>query len=298
MMEHLIFTQPASPKMDAYVRALNIFITPMGYKFRRSSDECGIDFIGRNGKKITQISMSSIGKPYEQIVQISKNRKMTFNYGKRELGTTQIKFDDKVEGMTEISFTFDCFRHVKKPGKQEQIYNENSPIYDFAITKASIYMKKIDHSESYYCLNPNYYLINYDRFDGDMLKFTRGNDIYMWDRQIAMSRSNTSENTLMFSKVDYDDPRKHVIVSTGDDYRHKIAYQCSLREEYFKVLYEIYGFDGSYSYSDLSDDILYKHYSNSRLVNNKDVREFLDSILEVYNARFSYGKSEMAGFIS
>lgn len=291
-MSHLMFTQPVSSKMDVFVRVLNIFINPMGYKFK-NNDGTGIDLLYcKSGKKIETIPIKSVARPFEQEVQITANRKMTIKYGQKELGNTVIRIDDRVEGMTEIEFTFGCFLSTGRPNKFE-VYNVNGPIHDFIILNSSICMKEIDHSEKYYCLKPDYSLISYDRLNKDMLTFTRGNDIFMWDRSISMSRGNKPECTISFSKVDYDDPKRYTISSTGDDSRHKIAYQCSLREEYFKILYEIEGFDDSYSYSDLSEDIAYKHFNNSRLVNNKDVREFLDIIMDMYNKRFTGNESEL-----
>jgi hypothetical protein len=291
-MGHLMFTQPLSSKMDIFVRVLNMFVNPIGYKFE-NNDGYGIDLLWcKSNRKIATLPMKSVARPFEQEVHITNNRIMTLKYGQKNLGNTVIRIDDLDEGMTEIDFTFGCFYSGRRPNKSE-VYNVHGPIHDFIILNASIRMKEIDHSEKYYCLKPDYSLISYDRLNKDMLTFTRGNDVFMWDRSISMSRDNKTECTISFSKVDYDNPKKYIISSTGDDSIHKRVYHSGLKDEYFKVLYEIEGFDNSSSSSDLSEDTAYKHFNNSRLVNNKDVREFLDSIMEMYNKRFTGKESEL-----
>lgn len=286
-MASISFITDSDPRQD-YIRMMNFFLKPCGYFMEYKYKEVKLKDV--NDNLVSELTFDELASESKaKIVKVSDTKEIAFG------GFYNISIKDKEKGLTNILFTVD----IDYPSAKE-VRNYTSNVYTshFALHRCSIldvwiYMSNVDDSVDYFATSGDYIIIKYDMHK-NMITFEKGDDVcYTPSFSISMSRSDSTLNTIEFKNDDSiltRDEKTLIISSKGDDNHHKIARRYALPEEYFEVTYREeprMHFTGRIEV-DKTNDIDFKHYSNSKLINNKNVREFIDEVVNKYKERFPY----------
>ena len=248
--------------LQNYINVLNIIVKPLGYVFKYDESNRKMVLFNNQGEKQKMENMSLSIDAFSFKFKMDNNSLIEIKYGDL--------FDFNNDNIGKIIIT-------DKDGNESVIdFSYRAIPSETFITYVHIRM------------NGGKYVIYYNRND-DVLVFNRYNDNGEYVG-IDMSRKDNTKCSLRF----FSGADDHVcrISSSGDDNYHKVSSQMALREKSFNVLYEEYYSDGKQILIDLSHSDYYKHYRNSKLINNENVRALLDQIVGAYKQIFPYEDDE------
>ncbi len=245
-----------------YTNVLNVIVKPTGYVFEYDENARKISLVNNQGEE-------------------QKNEKISLS-----LDSFSIKFKMDNNATIEIKCG-DMFTPANDTLGKAIISdaNGNESIIDFSYR---VLPSEILVTYVHIFMNDGKYAIYYNRED-DVLVFNRYNANGEYTG-IDMSRKDNADCRLRF----FSGADDHIcrISSSGDDNFHKLSRQMALTEKPFEVIYEEYYSDGKQILINLSHSDYYKHYRNSKLINNENVRALLDQIVGVYKEFFPYDDNE------
>lgn len=254
------------------IKVLNVVFKPLGYTFMKDEDTDKVLLIENNKNRVCleENDYESSNGINRYILDNSRTLSVNFDNLDRLINAF---ITDDVKGSTHIFVQFEDTKYLKKFNLIDKDTWYSDPtliITNFQIT-----------------MNDYKYKIDYYQSNG-MLSFGKynGND----NIHIGMSRSDGSDTLLTFSS--YINNQSFVIASSGNELYHNLSLTDNLEDKSFKVQLHSNYSTGKKMNLDLSTIDKYKHYSNSNLINNKNVRDILDEVVNCYNEVFPYNNGE------
>ena len=285
-METLTFVDyPSQNRIDTYLEGVNAIIKPLGIYFEYNE-----------GKKLLEVYKNddTLFEKYEinasvfertrmypshsediafLIKGLDNDRELLFRYNAPDR-KTDINIFDKNKGETTISFNYNIYKVDTVLSGVSPIIKPHKPL--LKLDNVIIKMKEKD-------IDNKYMSISYDR-EKEGIFFSKVDEENKKVSWIGMSRKDSHYTGLVFFTGDTMATKK--IVSKGDEEYHELAWKLGLHDESFEIKYEEMRTDGFANFIDLSQNKNFKHYSNTKLVNNRNVRNYLDEIVNTYIERF------------
>lgn len=255
-----------------YFHVLNAIIQPLGVYFEPNDVIKAVYIFNCNRKSIGKIEFKDFIQNETNEFIIDENRSFSISFDQINL-LTNIIINDQINGKTTINFKHSNGPYAPTSDGDIILY---PPFLE--ITKASICMSSLDNS--------SYYTIDYDQ-NTDDISFKRS-DINGF---ISISRNEAPLTKISFNKAEQDYVRS--ISSTGDETLHKASSMFSFMEEPYEVIFEEKNLKNGYKNTiDKSQDLKFRHFSNTKIINNANVRDFIDDIMDEYEKRLPYGSSK------